>query len=450
MLLKETPSIFANVNIPRNKQDRTMNKRTLTSILLLAAVLPTMAQIRGRAVEVNIVPDRMDWNYRTGETAEMTLTVQRNGVPLRGAKVELEAGKELFADTHKQMVLKDGSTKWKAQLKEPGFYRLKAKTRIDGREYSGICTVGFSPEQIKPFAQNPADFDTFWKRALQEARKNNLDPRMRLLPERSTELDDVFEVSFVNNTPESRIYGILTVPKQTGEYPALLRVPGAGVRPYSGDTYTAPGRCIVLEIGIHGIPVTMEQKVYDLLRGGALDNYWAVNLDEPERNYYKRVITGAVRAVDFIARLPKWNHRVLGVTGASQGGFLSLATAALDDRVTFLAAVHDAMCDYEAELHGVAGGWPHYFIGQKDSPLVKARIEGARYYDGVNFARRCKQPAWFSFGYNDEAVPPTSSYGVYNIYPGTKTLSVYPTTGHFWLQEQWDEWQSWIKKHLGL
>ena len=23
--------------------------------------------------------------------------------------------------------------------------------------------------------------------------------------------------------------------------------------------------------------------------------------------------------------------------------------------------VHDAMCDYEAEIHGVAGGWPHYF-----------------------------------------------------------------------------------------
>jgi hypothetical protein len=34
-----------------------------------------------------------------------------------------------------------------------------------------------------------------------------------------------------------------------------------------------------------------------------------------------------------------------------------LAVAALDPRVTFLAVVHDAMCDYEAELHGVAGGW---------------------------------------------------------------------------------------------
>ena len=47
------------------------------------------------------------------------------------------------------------------------------------------------------------------------------------------------------------MYGILSVPVKEGKYPALLRVPGAGVRPYAGDTYTAPADCIVLEIGIH-------------------------------------------------------------------------------------------------------------------------------------------------------------------------------------------------------
>ena len=47
-------------------------------------------------------------------------------------------------------------------------------------------------------------------------------------------------------------------------------MPGAGVRPYAGDTYTAPGKVITLEVGIHGIPVTMQQSVYDALAGGAL------------------------------------------------------------------------------------------------------------------------------------------------------------------------------------
>jgi cephalosporin-C deacetylase-like acetyl esterase len=144
--------------------------------------------------------------------------------------------------------------------------------------------------------------------------------------------------------------------------------------------------------------------------------------------------------------LPEWNGTKLGVTGSSQGGFLSLAVAALDKRVTCYAAVHDAMCDYESELKGVAGGWPHYFYNVK-TPDVK-KIEGARYYDGVNFARRITAKGWFSFGYNDEVVPPNSSYGTYNIVTAPKELSVYQQTGHYWYQEQWDEWEAWLLKNL--
>jgi len=202
-----------------------------------------------------------------------------------------------------------------------------------------------------------------------------------------------------------------------------------------------------LEIGIHGIPVTMEQNVYDRMLDGCLNNYWDTNLDNPDRNYYNRVVTGAVRAVDYIASLPEWNGTSCGVTGSSQGGFLSLATAALDKRITFLGAVHDAMCDYESEVEGIAGGWPHYFYnGEKQ----EARIKGARYYDGVNFARRVTCPGWYSFGYNDDVVPPNSSYGTYNIITAPKTLSVYQKTGHYWYQEQWDEWLEWLFKQMGL
>lgn len=80
--------------------------------------------------------------------------------------------------------------------------------------------------------------------------------------------------------------------------------------------------------------------------------------------------------------------------------------------------------------------------------ITKARLEGARYYDGVNFARRITVPGWYSFGYNDEVVPPTSSYGLYNSVKAPKTLSLYQMTGHFWYQEQWDEWQEFLTNHL--
>ena len=410
--------------------------------------LSISAQIRGTNIVVSVTPDHQDWNYKVGEKASFVVNVRKSGTLLNQVKIDYEAGPVMYPNTKKTLILKDGTMKWSGEMKTPGFYRLKVVAHVDGKDYEGLCTAAFSPEKIKPFAQEPKDFYDFWKKALDEARQIDLNPTKVLLPERCTKDVNVYEISYHNNRWGSKMYGVLSVPVKPGKYPALLRVPGAGVRPYSGDTYTATGKCIVLEIGIHGVPVTMEQKVYDDLANAALNGYWDTNLENPDRNAYKRVVTGAVKGVDMIASLDEWDGKTLGVTGSSQGGFLSLAVAALDKRVTFLADVHDAMCDYEAELHGVAGGWPHYFYHAKMNAITKARLEGARYYDGVNFARRITVPGWYSFGYNDEVVPPTSSYGLYNSVKAPKTLSLYQMTGHFWYQEQWDEWQEFLTNHL--
>lgn len=417
-------------------------------LLCVLGSLSISAQIRGTNIVVSVTPDHQDWNYKVGEKASFVVNVRKSGTLLNQVKVDYEAGPVMYPNTKKTLVLKDGTMKWSGEMKTPGFYRLKVVAHVDGKDYEGLCTAAFSPEKIKPFAQEPNDFDDFWKKALDEARQIDLNPTKVLLPERCTKDVNVYEISYHNNRWGSKMYGILSIPVKPGKYPALLRVPGAGVRPYSGDTYTATGKCIVLEIGIHGVPVTMEQKVYDDLANAALNGYWDTNLENPDRNAYKRVVTGAVRGVDMIASLDEWDGKTVGVTGSSQGGFLSLAVAALDKRVTFLAAVHDAMCDYEAELHGVAGGWPHYFYHAKMDAITKARLEGARYYDGVNFARRITVPGWYSFGYNDEVVPPTSAYGLYNTIKAPKILSLYQMTGHFWYQEQWDEWLEFLTNHL--
>lgn len=445
-----------------NLINQTMKDFRLIIIGILFCVLGSLsinAQIRGNNIVVTVTPDHQDWNYKVGEKANFVVNVRKSGTLLDNVKVDYEAGPVMYPNAKKSVTLKDGTMKWTGEMKTPGFYRLKVIAHVGNKNYEGLCTAAFSPEKVQPYAQEPKDFDAFWKKALDEARQNDLNPTKVLLSERCTKDVNVYEISYNNNRWGSKMYGILSIPVKPGKYPALLRVPGAGVRPYSGDSYTAAGKCIVLEIGVHGVPVTMEQKIYDDLANGALQGYWATNLDDPNRNAYKRIVTGAVRGVDMIASLDEWDGKTLGVTGASQGGFLSLAVAALDKRVTFLGAIHDAMCDYEAEIHGVAGGWPHYFYKedksfgaagkeQKLSEIEKARVEGARYYDGVNFARRITVPAWFSFGYNDEVVPPTSAYGLYNTIQAPKSLSVYQMTGHYWYQEQYDEWQDFLTKQL--
>ncbi|MBR1687625.1 MAG: acetylxylan esterase [Prevotella sp.] len=424
-------------------------KKLLFFLLALAAVVPVEAQIRGNSIRVTVVPDHKDWNYRVGETASFTVSVTRSSTLVDNVTVDYEAGPEMYPDVKKQgVVLKDGTMKWKGKMTKPGFYRLAVKAYVDGKTYTGCCTAAFSPEQLRPTTVNPDDFDSFWSNTLAEARQTPLNASRTFLPERSNEDVNVYQVSFNNIRWGSRTYGILSIPTKPGKYPALLRVPGAGVRPYAGDTYTAPTKAIVLEIGIHGVDVTQPQAFYDDLMNGAVNCYWTFGLDNRDESYYKRVVVGSVRSIDYIASLPEWNGKAIGVTGSSQGGFLSLATAALDKRVTFYGAVHAALCDHTASLQKVACGWPHYFYGQKNPDPKK--VETSRYYDGVNFARRITCPGWFSFGYNDDVVPPTTAYATYNIVTGPKELSLYQETAHFWFQEQWEEWQNWLSKQMGI
>ncbi len=424
-------------------------KKLAFLLLAVLALLPVQAQIKGNSIVVTVEPDHQDWNYKVGETAKFTVEVRRSGTLVDNVQIDYQAGPEMYQDVKKTVTLKDGTLKLTGKMAQPGFYRVDVTAHVDGKDYKGACAAAFSPEQLKPSTVMPADFKTFWENAIKEARYTSLEPTKRLLPERCTKDVNVYEVSFQNVRWNSRTYAILCVPAKEGRYPALLRVPGAGVRPYGGDVWTASQGVITLEIGIHGIPVTMEQKVYDDLANGALNGYWNYGMDDRDQSYYKRVVLGCIRAIDYIEQFTPWNGKQLGVTGSSQGGFLSLATAGLDRRVTCYAPVHAALCDHTNSLQGKACGWPHYFYYNKGKGQEK-QIEASRYYDGVNFARLItdQQRGWFSFGYCDDVVPPTTAWATYNTVTGPKEISPYQATWHFWFQEQWDEWEAWLLKEL--
>ena len=416
-------------------------------------VLMTLsAQIRGNDIVVTVQPDHQDWTYKTGEKATFTVNVLRSGTLLDNVSIDYAAGPEMYQDVKRSLTLKDGTLKLTGTMKQPGFYRVDVTAHVNGKDYRGACGAAFAPEQLLPSTVMPDDFSDFWQNAINEARNTPLEPTKRLLPERCTKDVNVYEVSFNNMKWGSRTYGILCVPVKEGKYPALLRVPGAGVRPYGGDIYTASQGAVTLEIGIHGISVTMEQGVYDNLNNGALSGYWEFGMDNRDKSYYKHVILGCIRALDYIEQYTPWNGKECGVTGSSQGGFLSLATAGLDKRITFYAPVHAALCDHTNSFRGIACGWPHYFYGSRESGVSMRKIETSRYYDGVNFARLItdKQEGWFSFGYNDDVVPPTTAWATYNIVTGPKEISPYRATWHFWFQEQWDEWENWLLKQMKI
>jgi cephalosporin-C deacetylase len=67
----------------------------------------------------------------------------------------------------------------------------------------------------------------------------------------------------------------------------------------------------------------------------------------------------------------------------------------------------------------------------------------------VNFARRVKAPGLYSWGWNDEVCPPTSTYAAYNVVTAPKQLLLAVETGHFTVPEQTEKVDRWIEAQVG-
>lgn len=425
-----------------------MNFKSLISVFtVLLLTLSLNAQPRRELVNVIVTPDQADWTYELGERAEFSITVLKNNVPMDGIEISYVIQPELVEawDTG-TLILKKGSVSIKAdKFKEPGFLRCTATVEVDGKEYSTYATAGFAPEEIEPTTTLPEDFEAFWTKGKEDLAKVPVNPVLTLMPERCTAKANVYHVQIDNI--KGKIYGILCTPKKEGKYPAILHVPGAGIRPYYGDVWEAEAGFVSFTIGIHGIPVNLDQSVYNNLMQGALNSYWTINLDDKDKAYYKRVYLGCVRAVDFIETLECFNGEDIGVTGGSQGGALSIVTAGLDERIDFLAAFYPALSDLTGFLHGRAGGWPKMFRDEYTNKPEK--IETSKYFDVVNFARFVKVPGWYSWGYNDNVCPPTSMYAAYNVLPAKKEIHIFQESQHWTFPEQQELKNDWLFEKLG-
>lgn len=418
----------------------------LFGFLLFHQGLQAQSQ-QGQYIRIMVSPSKPDMVYSTKEEITFDIAIYKFGQLIPNAAISYSYGPEMMKPVKVDSVtLVKGSTTLKVgEMDKPGFFRCHVTYTENGITYQNSGTAGVSPEQIKPTAELPDDFLEFWNKNLEDASRVPLEPVLTHMPEKSTYHSDVFHVSFRNIT--GHVYGILTKPKKAGKYPAILAVPGAGIRPYSERNTNLD--VITLQIGIHGIPVNLyDSPIYQNLAAGALANYNTNNMEDKDRYYYKRVYIGCVRAVDFIYALDDFDGKRIGVLGGSQGGALSIVTAALDERIQYLVSYYPALSDLTGYLHGRAGGWPHLFTNSFTNQ--PAKIATSAYYDVVNFARKIQVPGMYSFGFNDNVCPPTSVYSAVNVIPGDKYISLYKDAAHWMYPEQRTEGDQWMFEKLGV
>lgn len=402
------------------------------------------------------VPDHADWLYKTGEKANIEIQFYKYGIP-RNGEVTYTVGNDLLeTDTKGTVTLKNGRAKINIGTKKtPGFRDVVLTMKLDGQSYTHHVKVGFSPEKIQPFTQEPKDFNTFWQGNLDELAKLPLTYTKEIAKEYCTDKVDCYLVKIPVSRRRQCVYGYLFYPKnaQPGKHPVVLCPPGAGIKTIKEPLrhkYYAENGFIRLEIEIHGLDPRLPKETFDdISRAFNSDptGYLENGIDNRDRYYMKHVYLALVRCIDLLTSLPEWDGRNVAVQGGSQGGALALVAAGLDKRVNLCVVNHPALSDMAGYTEkGRTGGYPHF--NRMTGLYTPDNISTMAYYDVVNFARKVKATTYMTWGYNDNTCPPTTSYAVWNTLNCEKESLITPINEH-WTSDATEYGQMvWIKKHL--
>jgi cephalosporin-C deacetylase len=159
-------------------------------------------------------------------------------------------------------------------------------------------------------------------------------------------------------------------------------------------------------------------------------------IGSPETYYYTRMFTDAALAVD-AARELAGPDAPLAVSGASQGGGLALAAAALHgDAISVCHSDVPFLCDIQRAItlapHAPYTEVPEFLDRNVD--LIDAALTTLRYVDCALLARRVTAATLMSVGLMDDICPPSTVFAAYNEIPATdgdgKIIAVYPYSGH--------------------
>jgi len=285
-----------------------------------------------------------------------------------------------------------------------------------------------------PARDEPDDFDLFWKLTLQE----HSEPPSIQLSRVDTGLStvDTYDVTFAGYGGQP-VKAWLVLPTATaGPLPCVVQYVG-----YGDGRGLAIDHLIWASAGYAHLVMDSRGQGGETgdgplppAAGTDADGPPVVRgLRDPAEYYYRRVYVDAVRVVEAARTRPELDAGRIILAGASQGGGIALAAAAL------LAVPASAvLCDLPFLCHWsravrVSDRGPYAEVARYCASHrlpVATVFDTLRYFDGMAFAARCQTPALFSVALMDRVCPPSTVYAAYNHYGGDKRMVVWEFNDH--------------------
>ena len=301
-------------------------------------------------------------------------------------------------------------------------------------------------EQLRSYQgrnPKPADFDDYWERALRQLESAPADVELQPHPN-PARFAECFDLWFTG-TGGARIHAQYLRPRNAGRHPAVLRFHGYSNHSWDWfDKLAWVGQGFVVAAmdvrGQGGLSQDVGGVDGTTLRGHIIRGL----SDDPDHLLFRQIFLDTVRLARIVMEMPEVDSERVAAIGASQGGGLTLACAALEPRIWRAAPVYPFLSDYkrvwEMDLAKDAYDELTYYFTRFDPTHEHEEEIFTRlgYIDVQHLADRIKGRVQMTTALMDTICPPSTQFAAYNKIRSDKEMVLYPDFGHDDLPGQHD------------
>jgi cephalosporin-C deacetylase len=391
----------------------------------------------GYSESISIKTDVTQNLYAKNQDIRLAVDYYRN--KLKPAKLKIRVISDFFKVVeNKYVMLGDQSgilrVKLNRKLYKPGFYHIFVYTDGPFFDQNDIW-IAVEPEKIScPVGKIP-ELKRWWDETKEEL--NAIPPETKITKISSpSDFKDIYEVEFTS-FENIKIGGYMFVPKKEGKFPAILHVPGYGVG-YTPRSFNK-NQEDVIEFGVAIRGQAPSNKV--IRPGFGLLGLVSYKICDPATYIYRGAYMDCLRALDILRTFSKTDTSKVAVMGGSQGGGLSLATAALAGyKIKACVTLCPFLCDLEH--HGVVRP---VFLQEKQafskaySCTIEAIDKTLEYVDTKNMATWITAPVFLGSALFDDDCPSHVGFVTFNKINTLKKFKLYLNDGHMVLMNQGDQ-----------